>query len=228
MSKSSKPSDEPKDAVSDAVDESLIDPAETAETSDTLGVAKKTKAEREAEKEEARREKERETLRRRTTPQPVKLDGGKNPGWWVPTMLSLMGAGLLWLVVYYLSTTMEPNAKGERIRVEGVVIDGTGSPVKDVLIEVWQANAEGIYAHSEVPGEVEREREHREGQHQRGRPQQVDADLSEGLVHLARYEGRDHRAPAFFTCSGYVASVAPPRSVCISSSMMVITRALAE
>ena len=26
-----------------------------------------------------------------------------------------------------------PNAKGERIRVEGVVIDGMGSPVKDVL-----------------------------------------------------------------------------------------------
>lgn len=48
-----------------------------------------------------------------------------------------------------------PNAKGERIRVEGVVIDGTGSPVKDVLIEVWQANADGIYAYSEVQGEVE-------------------------------------------------------------------------
>ena len=105
MSKSSKPSDEPKDAVSDAVDESRIDPAETeiSETSDTLGVAKKTKAEREAEKEEARREKERETLRRRTTPQPVKLDGGKNPGWWVPTMLGFMVLGLFWLVVYYLS-----------------------------------------------------------------------------------------------------------------------------
>jgi protocatechuate 3,4-dioxygenase alpha subunit len=38
-----------------------------------------------------------------------------------------------------------PNAKGERIAVEGVVFDGTGSPVKDVLIEVWQANAAGIY-----------------------------------------------------------------------------------
>ena len=48
-----------------------------------------------------------------------------------------------------------PNAKGERIRVEGLVIDGTGSPVKDVLIEAWQANAEGIYAHPEHPGEVE-------------------------------------------------------------------------
>lgn len=38
-----------------------------------------------------------------------------------------------------------PNAKGQRIRVEGLVIDGMGSPVKDVLLEVWQANAEGIY-----------------------------------------------------------------------------------
>jgi len=48
-----------------------------------------------------------------------------------------------------------PHAKGERIRVEGIVIDGTGSPVKDVLLEAWQANAEGIYAHPEHDGEVE-------------------------------------------------------------------------
>ena len=39
-----------------------------------------------------------------------------------------------------------PNAKGERIRVEGIVTDGTGAPLKDVLIEIWQANAAGIYA----------------------------------------------------------------------------------
>ena len=42
-----------------------------------------------------------------------------------------------------------PNAKGERIRVEGCVYDGTGAPVKDVLIEAWQANADGHYAHPE-------------------------------------------------------------------------------
>lgn len=48
-----------------------------------------------------------------------------------------------------------PNAGGERIRVEGVVTDGTGAPVKDVLLEAWQANADGIYAHPEHPGEVE-------------------------------------------------------------------------
>ena len=48
-----------------------------------------------------------------------------------------------------------PNAKGQRIRVEGLVIDGTGSPVKDVLLEVWQANANGHYAHPEGGGPVE-------------------------------------------------------------------------
>lgn len=40
-----------------------------------------------------------------------------------------------------------PNAAGERITVEGLVIDGTGAPLKDVLIEVWQANAAGVYPH---------------------------------------------------------------------------------
>ena len=48
-----------------------------------------------------------------------------------------------------------PNAKGERIRVEGLVMDGTGSPIKDVLLEAWQANSDGVYAHPEHPGEVE-------------------------------------------------------------------------
>ncbi len=48
-----------------------------------------------------------------------------------------------------------PQAQGERIRVEGVVIDGTGSPIKDVLLEAWQANAAGHYAHPEGGGPVE-------------------------------------------------------------------------
>ena len=48
-----------------------------------------------------------------------------------------------------------PHAGGERIRIEGQVFDGTGAPVKDVLIEAWQANAAGVYAHPEHAGEVE-------------------------------------------------------------------------
>jgi protocatechuate 3,4-dioxygenase, alpha subunit len=44
-----------------------------------------------------------------------------------------------------------PDAQGNRIRVEGIVYDGTGAPVKDVLIEAWQADANGIYPHVEDP-----------------------------------------------------------------------------
>lgn len=44
-----------------------------------------------------------------------------------------------------------PDAPGERIRVEGAVLDGTGAPLRDVLIEVWQADAAGIYPHPADP-----------------------------------------------------------------------------
>jgi protocatechuate 3,4-dioxygenase alpha subunit len=37
--------------------------------------------------------------------------------------------------------------KGEKIRIEGRVFDGIGTVLKDVLIEIWQANAAGKYAH---------------------------------------------------------------------------------
>ena len=39
------------------------------------------------------------------------------------------------------------DTRGERIRVEGIVYDGSGTPLRDVLIECWQANAEGKYNH---------------------------------------------------------------------------------
>jgi protocatechuate 3,4-dioxygenase alpha subunit len=39
------------------------------------------------------------------------------------------------------------DTKGERIRIEGRVIDGSGTPVRDVLVELWQANASGRYNH---------------------------------------------------------------------------------
>lgn len=48
-----------------------------------------------------------------------------------------------------------PTAPGERIRVEGLVTDATGAPVKDVLIEVWQADANGIYPHPDDPRHAE-------------------------------------------------------------------------
>lgn len=37
------------------------------------------------------------------------------------------------------------NPTGERIRLEGQVFDGIGIPLRDVLVEIWQADAKGIY-----------------------------------------------------------------------------------
>ncbi len=40
-----------------------------------------------------------------------------------------------------------PDTPGERIRIEGRVLDGLGAPCRDVLVEIWQANAAGRYNH---------------------------------------------------------------------------------
>ena len=45
------------------------------------------------------------------------------------------------------SVLVADGTKGQRIRIEGRVFDGIGTLLKDVLIEIWQANAEGKYAH---------------------------------------------------------------------------------
>jgi protocatechuate 3,4-dioxygenase, alpha subunit len=39
-----------------------------------------------------------------------------------------------------------PDASGERIRIEGQVFDGDGAPVRDAMLEIWQADAQGRFA----------------------------------------------------------------------------------
>ena len=41
---------------------------------------------------------------------------------------------------------LKNNPQGERIRLEGQVFDGLGIPLRDVLVEIWQADANGVYA----------------------------------------------------------------------------------
>jgi protocatechuate 3,4-dioxygenase alpha subunit len=41
------------------------------------------------------------------------------------------------------------NPQGNRITIEGQVLDGDGAPVPDALLELWQANAAGRYDHVE-------------------------------------------------------------------------------
>jgi protocatechuate 3,4-dioxygenase alpha subunit len=48
-------------------------------------------------------------------------------------------------------TLARPGAKGERVRMICRVFDGDGVPVPDAMIELWQADAEGKYHHSDDP-----------------------------------------------------------------------------
>ena len=51
--------------------------------------------------------------------------------------------GLEWLTTDDLSRAGVP---GERIVIEGRVLDADGAPVPDALLEFWQASPQGIYA----------------------------------------------------------------------------------
>jgi protocatechuate 3,4-dioxygenase, alpha subunit len=54
--------------------------------------------------------------------------------------------GLEWLTTRDIAGK---GIKGERVAISGRLIDGDGNGVNDGLIEIWQANAEGKYAHPE-------------------------------------------------------------------------------
>ncbi len=50
--------------------------------------------------------------------------------------------GLTWLIIENL---VPAGVAGERISIEGRVIDGDGKPINDALVEIWQANGDGKY-----------------------------------------------------------------------------------
>ena len=43
------------------------------------------------------------------------------------------------------ATMVNDRTLGRRIAITGRVLDGTGTPLKDALIEIWQADAAGLY-----------------------------------------------------------------------------------
>jgi protocatechuate 3,4-dioxygenase alpha subunit len=54
--------------------------------------------------------------------------------------------GLEWMVIEDLAPQ---GIAGERVRIEGRVLDGDGKPVNDAAVEIWQANSRGQYASPE-------------------------------------------------------------------------------
>lgn len=45
-----------------------------------------------------------------------------------------------------------PDASGERIRIEGCVVDGDGEAIPDAMIEIWQADGEGRFVTPDAEG----------------------------------------------------------------------------
>ncbi|MCD6042886.1 MAG: protocatechuate 3,4-dioxygenase subunit alpha [Burkholderiales bacterium] len=56
--------------------------------------------------------------------------------------------GLEWMVIEDLAPK---GVAGERLSIEGRVVDGDGKPVNDAAVEIWQANSQGKYASPEDP-----------------------------------------------------------------------------
>jgi protocatechuate 3,4-dioxygenase alpha subunit len=54
--------------------------------------------------------------------------------------------GLEWMVIEDLAPQ---GVAGDRVRIEGRVLDGDGKPVNDAAVEIWQANSRGKYASPE-------------------------------------------------------------------------------
>ena len=54
--------------------------------------------------------------------------------------------GFSWLTTDNLAA---PGVSGERLTIEGRALDGDGQPVPDAILELWQANSHGKYAHPE-------------------------------------------------------------------------------
>jgi Dioxygenase len=59
--------------------------------------------------------------------------------------------GLGWLTIDRVAA---PGCPGQHLKVGGRVLDGDGVPVTDALVEIWQADAHGRYAHPEDTREV--------------------------------------------------------------------------
>ena len=50
-----------------------------------------------------------------------------------------------------MNVMVNDHTRGQRILVRGRVIDGDGEPIPDAMLEIWQADSDGIYGHPADP-----------------------------------------------------------------------------
>ena len=83
----------------------------------------------------------------------------------------------------------DEHTAGKRICLAGVVYDGNGNPIDDALLEIWQADANGIYPHPADPRHSDVDSHFRGF----GRVKNEDGGLYE--FHTIKPGGRDEHAP---------------------------------
>ena len=72
------------------------------------------------------------------TAQVMRESASQTAGPYVHIGLAPHAAGFDIFANNFGATIAGPETKGQRIRVEGIVYDGSGTPVRDVLIETWR------------------------------------------------------------------------------------------
>jgi protocatechuate 3,4-dioxygenase, alpha subunit len=74
---------------------------------------------------------------------------------YLPTVSQTVGPffhiGLDWL---FGEAIAKADAPGRHIAIEGRVLDGAGVPIPDAVLELWQADANGRYAHPDDPSQT--------------------------------------------------------------------------
>jgi protocatechuate 3,4-dioxygenase alpha subunit len=85
----------------------------------------------------------------------------------------------------------DEHTAGKRIHLAGIVYDGNGTPMEDALLEIWQADANGIYPHPADP------RHNEADSHFRGFGRAQSEHGGSYEFHTIKPDGRDGYAPFF-------------------------------
>ncbi len=78
---------------------------------------------------------------------------------------------------------------GEHIRLTGVIYDGNGAPIPDAMVEIWQADAHGLYPHPADPRHADAD------PHFRGFGRAETRNAGAFEFHTVKPGGRDGLAP---------------------------------
>ena len=86
-----------------------------------------------------------------TTPLQLDETASQTGGPYVHIGLAPEQAGFQIFENNFGNVLVDEKTEGQRIALEGTVYDGSGTAMRDVLIEIWQADAQGHYAHPADP-----------------------------------------------------------------------------